>query len=65
MFVEEIVPALADRGVRFVTWDEVDRCAAGALALRFDSADVLGRLDALGDLFEPVLTIEQELPIPG
>ncbi|MDX2382083.1 MAG: non-homologous end-joining DNA ligase [Acidimicrobiia bacterium] len=48
-----------------VTWDEVDRCAAGALALRFDSADVLGRLDALGDLFEPVLTIEQELPIPG
>jgi bifunctional non-homologous end joining protein LigD len=48
-----------------VTWDEVDRCAAGALVLRFESTDVLGRLDELGDLFEPVLAIEQELPIPG
>jgi bifunctional non-homologous end joining protein LigD len=47
-----------------VTWDETERCAAGDLELRFESSDVLTRLDDFGDLFEPVLTVEQELPSP-
>lgn len=47
-----------------VTWDETDDCASGRVELRFESADVLARLDELGDLFEPVLTLEQELPVP-
>ena len=46
-----------------VTWDETDDCASGRVELRFESADVLARLDELGDLFEPVLTLEQELPV--
>lgn len=48
-----------------VTWDEVAACAAGETPLRFESDDVLARVDALGDLFEPVLTLEQELPVLG
>jgi bifunctional non-homologous end joining protein LigD len=47
-----------------VTWDEVDECAAGRLELRFEAGEVLERLDADGDLFEPVLTTGQELPLP-
>jgi bifunctional non-homologous end joining protein LigD len=45
-----------------VTWDEVERCAAERVELRFEAADVLARIDALGDLFESVLTLEQPLP---
>ena len=45
-----------------VTWDEVENCAADAEPLRFEAADVLRRVDALGDVFAPVLTVEQELP---
>ena len=45
-----------------VTWDEVENCAADAEPLRFEAADVLQRVDALGDVFAPVLTVEQELP---
>ena len=47
-----------------VSWDEVE----GALAagrpelLTFEPADVLRRLDRLGDLFRPVLELEQTLP---
>lgn len=48
-----------------VTWDEVSDCASGELELRFEAADVLARVDELGDLFEPVLTLEQELPTPN
>jgi bifunctional non-homologous end joining protein LigD len=48
-----------------VTWDETDDCASGHVELRFESADVLARLDEQGDLFEPVLTLEQELPVPS
>lgn len=48
-----------------VSWDEVDACAAGDTALRFTSDDVLARVDRLGDLFAPVLTVEQRLPVPG
>jgi len=47
-----------------VTWDEVQACADGAVDLVFEAADVLARIERLGDLFEPVVTIEQELPIP-
>ena len=47
-----------------VTWDETDDCASGHVELRFESADVLARLDEQGDLFELVLTLEQELPVP-
>ncbi len=48
-----------------VTWDEVDACASGDVELVFESADVLERVAAMGDLFAPVLTIEQELPTAG
>lgn len=47
-----------------VTWDEVESCASGNLDLVFEAGDVLERVDELGDLFEPVLTVEQELPTP-
>ena len=47
-----------------VTWDEVQRCADGDLRLVFETSDVLDRVADLGDLFEPVLTLEQELPRP-
>ncbi len=45
-----------------VTWDEVDDCAASGVELRFEAAEVLERVAEFGDLFEPVLTTEQELP---
>ena len=48
-----------------VTWDEVSACASGELALRFEAADVLQRVTELGDLFDPVLRVEQRLPTPG
>ncbi len=48
-----------------VTWDEVEACARGTVELRFTSDDVLERVDERGDLFEPVLTVEQRLPVPG
>jgi bifunctional non-homologous end joining protein LigD len=46
-----------------VTWDEVERCAADGVELRFEAADVLERVDEHGDLFADVLTLEQRLPI--
>ena len=48
-----------------VAWDEVEACAAGELELRFTSDDVLDRVAAMGDLFEPVLTTEQRSPAIG
>jgi bifunctional non-homologous end joining protein LigD len=45
-----------------VTWDEVEACADGEAELRFTSDEVLTRVDELGDLFEPVLTVAQALP---
>ena len=48
-----------------VTWDEVDDAAAGRAELRFEAADVLGRVARHGDLFAPVLTTRQELPAPA
>lgn len=46
-----------------ITWDEVAAGADEQLELRFTSDDVLARVDEHGDLFEPVLTVEQRLPV--
>ncbi len=47
-----------------VTWDEVERAVekddAGSLV--FEAKDVLARIERHGDLFEPVLQLEQKLP---
>ncbi len=47
-----------------VTWDEVEDALAASDAgrLTFDSADVLDRVERHGDLFGPVVELEQELP---
>lgn len=47
-----------------VSWDEVERaCDSGeASALIFEAAEVLDRVEKLGDLMAPVLTVEQTLP---
>jgi len=44
-----------------VTWDEVADAADGA-PLSFQAADLLARIDELGDLFAPTLTLVQHLP---
>jgi len=45
-------------------WDEVERVAGGADAetLVFEAGEMLERLKERGDLFEPVLSVRQELP---
>lgn len=45
-----------------VTWDEVERAAAGEAELRFTWRDVLARVEAHGDLFAETLTRVQQLP---
>jgi bifunctional non-homologous end joining protein LigD len=47
-----------------VTWDEVESAAESgdASELVFETDDVLERIEKHGDLFAPVLEIEQELP---
>jgi bifunctional non-homologous end joining protein LigD len=47
-----------------VTWDEVERCleAGDPSLLVFDSQALLERVERLGDLFEPVITLRQKLP---
>ncbi|HLE46962.1 MAG TPA: ATP-dependent DNA ligase, partial [Candidatus Thermoplasmatota archaeon] len=46
-----------------LAWREVEAAAADYKApLTFEAADVPGRVDAKGDLFEPVLTQKQRLP---
>ena len=45
-----------------VTWDEVAACAEGGPTLRFLWSEVLERVALLGDLFEPVLSLQQKLP---
>ena len=47
-----------------VGWDEVEQAAAEARSdlLAFGPREALDRLDRLGDLFEPVLTLKQTLP---
>jgi bifunctional non-homologous end joining protein LigD len=44
-----------------VTWDEID----DPESLRFETQDVLARVEEHGDLFEPVLTLKQQLPKLG
>jgi bifunctional non-homologous end joining protein LigD len=44
-----------------VTWDEVEDAADGG-PLSFEAADVLERVDTMGDLFGETVTLEQELP---
>jgi len=47
-----------------VSWDEVDRCLKkkdGGL-LVFESSKVVARFEKMGDLFEPVLELKQQLP---
>jgi bifunctional non-homologous end joining protein LigD len=46
-----------------ITWEEVE--AGDASALRFMAADVLDRVDRLGDLFRPTVELEQALPDLG
>jgi len=45
-----------------VTWEEVERAWKMKRGLGFDSDEVLKRVEKLGDLFEPVLTLRQKLP---
>lgn len=46
-----------------VTWDEVEQASNGkAETLTFEAPDVLTRVERLGDLFSPLLTLSQELP---
>ena len=47
-----------------LAWGEVEAAARGgdAEGLRFEAADVLRRIDEHGDLFAPVLELEQRLP---
>jgi bifunctional non-homologous end joining protein LigD len=48
-----------------ITWDEVEAAASSGdgSALVFETTDVLKRIDDHGDLFSPVLELEQELPV--
>lgn len=47
-----------------VTWDEVEAVAdsGNGSSLVFEAGDVLERIEQRGDLFAPVLELEQELP---
>ena len=47
-----------------ITWEEVERLLAkkDPKLVVFEADDVLKRVEKLGDLFEPVLTLKQKLP---
>jgi bifunctional non-homologous end joining protein LigD len=47
-----------------LTWEEVERCAEDGdpTSLVFEAGDVLERVERHGDLFAPVLELEQDLP---
>ena len=45
-----------------VTWEEVEAGSKGKTELRFESEDVLKRIEKDGDLFAPVLELKQSLP---
>lgn len=45
-----------------VRWEEVETGAAGKAELIFDCIEVLDRVEEHGDLFAPVLELEQDLP---
>jgi len=48
-----------------VTWDEVEKAWKRKEPLRFETGDVLRRVEEMGDLFAPVLTLKQRLPGKG
>jgi len=48
-----------------VTWDEVEAGSKDKADLSFVAADVLERIEKMGDLFAPVLELEQMLPNQG
>lgn len=45
-----------------VTWEEVETALAKKKPLRFETGDVLARIEKHGDLFAPVLKLKQKLP---
>jgi len=45
-----------------VSWDEVAEAAEGGRELRFEAPDVVARVEEVGDLFAPLLTLRQVLP---
>jgi bifunctional non-homologous end joining protein LigD len=47
-----------------VDWEEIETCrrSGDASALTFDTVDVLTRVQELGDLFGPAVSVAQELP---
>ena len=45
-----------------VTWPEVEAALKKKKALSFETDDVLQRVEKLGDIFAPVLTLKQKLP---
>lgn len=45
-----------------LTWEEVKLGAKDGGEVRFEAKDVLERVERLGDHFEPVLTLKQQLP---
>jgi len=47
-----------------VSWEEVEKCLKkkDANLLVFESAQTLSRVQKMGDIFEPVLTLKQRLP---
>ncbi|HEV2810530.1 MAG TPA: non-homologous end-joining DNA ligase [Acidimicrobiales bacterium] len=50
-----------------VTWDEVERAvnAGNAELLRIEAGEVLQRVQRVGDLFAPAVSLRQTLPAPG
>jgi bifunctional non-homologous end joining protein LigD len=50
-----------------ITWDEVEQALKkkDAERLVFEAADVLARVEKMGDLFEPLLRLKQKLPQLG
>jgi bifunctional non-homologous end joining protein LigD len=48
-----------------ITWDEVEACASSGdgRSLVFEAEQVVARVDAMGDLFAPALTVSQQLPV--
>ena len=47
-----------------ITWEEVAACAAGGEPPAFEADALLRRVDDVGDLFAPVLSLRQVLPGP-
>jgi bifunctional non-homologous end joining protein LigD len=48
-----------------LAWSEVEIGARKPESLVFEAADVLRRIERMGDLFEPVLRLKQKLPAVG